>query len=94
MRNYHKEGMDFHLGENFLFEVSRFVSDFDSRVFYDLVLHCSMIGENEENPRYYLDDCYPAQFINDEHTQANIKKNATQWETFIKYLESKDKLKK
>lgn len=54
MRNYHKEGMDFHLGENFLFEVSRFVSDFDSRVFYDLVLHCSMIGENEENPRYYL----------------------------------------
>ena len=42
----------------------------------------------------YLHDCYPAQFINDERTQANIKKNAMQWETFTKYLESKSKLKK
>ena len=72
MKNYHKEGLEFRLGENFLFEVSRFVS----------------------NPRYYLHDCYPAQFINDERTQANIKKNAMQWETFTMYLESKGKLKK
>ena len=92
MKNYHKEGLEFRLGENFLFEVSRFVSDIDSRVFLDLVLHYSTIGEG--NPRYYLHDCYPPQFINDERTQANIKKNALQWETFTKYLESKGKLKK
>ena len=94
MKNYHKEGLEFRLGENFLFEVSRFVSDFDSRIFYDLVLHYSTIGEDEGNPRYYLHDCYPAQFINDERTQANIKKNAMQWETFTKYFEIKGKLKK
>ena len=91
MKNYHKEGLEFRLGENLLFEVSRFVSDFDSRVFTDLVLHYSTIGEDESNPRYYLHDCYPPQFINDERTQANIKKNAPQWETFTKYLESKGK---
>ena len=92
--NYHKEGLEFRLGENVLFEVSRFVSDIDSRIFYDLVLHYSTIGKDEDNPRYYLHDCYPAQFINDERTKANIKKNAMQWETFTKYLESKSKLKK
>ena len=93
-KNYHKEGLEFRLGENVLFEVSRFVSDLDSRIFYDLVLHYSTIGEDEGNPRYYLHDCYPAQFINDERTQANIKKNAVQWETFTKYLESTGKLRK
>ena len=92
MKNYHKEGLEFRLGESLLFEVSRFVSDFDSRVFTDLVLHYSMIGE--DYPRYYLHDCYPAQFIDDERTQANIKKNAVQWDTFTKYLESKGKLRK
>ena len=40
-KNYHKEGLEFRLGENVLFEVSRFVSDLDSRIFYDLVLHYS-----------------------------------------------------
>ncbi len=94
MKNYHKEGLEFRLGESLLFEVSRFVSDFDSRVFTDLVLHYSTIGEDEGNPRYYLHDCYPPQFIDDECTQANIKKNAIQWETFTKYLESKGKLRK
>ena len=93
-KNYHKEGLEFRLGENYLFEVSRFVSDIDSRTFYNLVLHYSTIGEDEGNPRYYLHDCYPAQFINDERTQANIKKNAVQWETFTKYLETKGKLRK
>ena len=94
MENYHKENLEFHLGENVLFEVSRFVSDFDSRVFFDLVLHYSTIGENEGNPRYFLHDCYPPQFINDERTQTNIKKNAEQWESFVTYLDSKGKLKK
>ena len=94
VKNYHKEGLEFRLGESLLFEVSRFVSDFDSRVFTDLVLHYSTIGEDEGNPRYYLHDCYPSQFIDDERTQANIKKNAVQWETFTKYLEGKGKLRK
>ncbi len=94
MKNYHKEGLEFRLGESFLFEVSRFVSDLDCRIFYDLVLYYSTIGENEDTPHYYLKDCYPPQFINDECTQANIKKNAAQWETFTKYLEGKGKIKK
>ena len=93
MKNYNKEKLEFHLGEDVLFEVSRFVSDIDSRIFYDLVLHYSVIGEDADNPRYYLHDCYPAQFIDDERTQANIKKNAVQWETFTKYLEGKGKLR-
>ena len=93
MKNYNKEKLEFHLGEDVLFEVSRFVSDIDSRVFTDLVLHYSTIGEDADNPRYYLHDCYPAQFISDERTQANIKKNAVQWETFTKYLEGKGKLR-
>ena len=93
MKNYNKEKLEFHLGEDVLFEVSRFVSDIDSRVFTDLVLHYSTIGEDADNPRYYLHDCYPAQFIDDERTQANIKKNAVQWETFTKYLDGKGKLR-
>ena len=93
MKNYNKEKLEFHLGENLLFEVSRFVSDIDSRVFTDLVLHYSVIGADADNPRYYLHDCYPAQFIDDERTQANIKKNAVQWETFTKYLDGKGKLR-
>ena len=94
MENYHKSNLEFHLGENVLFEVSRFVSDFDSRTFFDLVLHYSTIGEDEDNPRYYLHDCYPPQVLDDERTQANIKKNAAQWEFFINYLDSKGMLKK
>ena len=94
MKNYHREGLEFRLGENILFEVSRFVSDIDSRVFLDLVLHYSMIGEDEGNPRYYLHDCYPLQFIDDERVQANIQKNAAQWEIFTNYLDSKGKLRK
>ena len=50
MKNYYKEGLEFRLGDNLLFEVSRFVSDFDSRIFYDLVLHYSLIGEDADNP--------------------------------------------
>ena len=94
MKNYHRECLEFRLGESVLFEVSRFVSDFDSRVFFDLVLHYSTIGDDEGNPSYYLHDCYPLQFIDDERTQANIKKRAPQWETFTNYLESKGKLRK
>ena len=94
MKNYHREGLEFRLGESVLFTVSRFVADFDSRIFLDLVLHYSTIGNDEDSPRYYLHDCYPPQFRNDERTQENIRKNAQQWETFTKYLESKGKLRK
>ena len=90
----YEDKLEFHLGENLLFEVSRFVSDIDSRIFTDLVLHYSMIGDDEAQPRYYLQDCYPLQFISDERVQANIKKNAAQWELFTNYLESKGKLRK
>ncbi|MCR4957178.1 MAG: hypothetical protein K6B13_01015 [Prevotella sp.] len=94
MKNYHHEGLEFRLGESILFIVNRFVSDIDSRIFLDLVLHYSTIGDDEGNPRYYLHDCYPQQFINDERTQANIKQRAGQWELFTHYLESKGKLRK
>ena len=83
----------FYLGDNALFVVSSFVADWDSRIFTDLVLHYDLISDPNQG-HYYLHDCYPAQFINDELTKANIKKNAMQWETFTKYLESKSKLKK
>ena len=94
MKNYHREGLEFRLGESVLFEVSRFVADIDSRNFFDLVLHYSVIGDDEGNPRYYLHDCYPPQFLDDERTQANIAKRAPQWETFTSYLDGKGKLKR
>ena len=83
----------FYLGDNALFVVSSFVSDIHSMTFTDLVLHYDLISDPNQG-RYYLHDCYPPQFINDERTQANIKKNAGQWELFTYYLESKGKLRK
>ena len=86
--------LDFHLGENVLFEVSHFVLDIDSRPYFDLVLHYSMIGEDEGNPRYYLHDCYPSQIADLDEVKANREKNAAQWETFTNYLEIIGKLRK
>ena len=83
----------FYLGDNALFVVSSFVSDIHSMTFTDLVLHYDLISDPNQG-HYYLHDCYPPQFINDERTQANIKKNAGQWELFTYYLESKGKLRK
>ena len=85
--------IEFHLGDNVLFVVSSFVGDWDSRTFTDLVLHYDVITDPHQG-HYYLHDCYPSQFIDDEQTQANIKKRAPQWETFTNYLKSKGKLKK
>ena len=85
--------IEFHLGDDALFVVSSFVGDWDSRIFTDLVLHYQMNSDTHQG-HYYLHDCYPPQFINDERTQANIKKNVEQWELFVYYLESKGKLKK
>ena len=90
---YHR--IEIRLGDDALFEVSSFVRLWDSRVFEDLVLCYGKIdGEVSENGNYYLYDCYPLQFINEERVQANIRKNAAQWEIFTKYLESKGKLRK
>ena len=83
----------FYLGDNALFVVSSFVSDIHSMIFTDLVLHYDLISDPNQG-HYYLHDCYPPQFINDERTLANIKKNAGQWELFTYYLESKGKLRK
>ena len=85
--------IEIRLNDNALFVVSSFVGLWDSRVFDNLVL-CYGNQETIEMDGYYLYDCYPLQFINEERVQANIKKNAAQWETFTKYLESKGKLRK
>ena len=82
----------FCLGDETLFVVSSFVSDIHSMIFTDLVLHYDVISDPGQG-HYYLHDCYPSQFINDERVQANRAKRAEQWETFTKYLESKGKLR-
>ena len=87
--------IEIRLDDDALFVVSTFVGLWDSRVFENLVLcYGKMDGEVSLDGNYYLYDCYPLQFINEERVQANIKKNAEQWETFTKYLENKGKLRK
>ena len=85
--------LQFRLGENVVLKVSRFVGDWDSRTFKDLVLHYDVIS-NSEQGHFYLQDCYPLQFINDEQVQSNIKKNAEMWDAFVNYLEKIGKIKK
>lgn len=85
--------LEFRLGNDVVLKVSRFVDDWDSRTFKDLVLHYDVIS-NSEQGHFYLQDCYPLQFINDEQVQANIKKNAEMWDAFVKYLEKIGKIKK
>ena len=83
----------FYLGDNALFVVSSYVTDVLSQVFPNLVLHYDMVTHPSQG-HYYLRDCYPPQFIDTEEVQANIKKNAGQWELFTYYLESKGKLRR
>jgi len=87
--------VDFYIGGEYLFSGgATFVGLICSQMFVDLVLCCGKIdGEVIDDGHYYLYDCYPTQFINDERVQANIQKRAPQWETFTKYLDSKGKLK-
>ena len=88
-------GIEFCLGDQILFAGSIFVGLICSQVFDDLVLCCGKIDDEViDDSHYYLYDCYPSQFINDERVQANRAKRAEQWETFTNYLESKGKLKK
>ena len=88
--------VDFYIGGEYLFSGgATFVGLICSQMFDDLVLCCGKIdGEVIDDGHYYLYDCYPLPFINDERVQANRIKRAAQWETFTKYLESKGKLKK
>ena len=86
--------VEFRLGDQTLFSGSTFVGLICSQIFDDLVLCCGKIdGGVVDDGHYYLYDCYPPQFINDERVQANRAKRAEQWETFTKYLESKGKLR-
>ena len=85
--------LEFRLGNDVVLKVSRFVGDWDSRTFKDLVLHYDVIS-NSKQDHFYLQDCYPLQFINDEQVQTNIKKNAEMWDAFVKYLEKIGKIKK
>ena len=85
--------LEFRLGNDVVLKVSRFVGDWDSRTFKDLVLHYDVIS-NSNQGHFYLQDCYPLQFINDEQVQANIKKNAEMWDVLVKFLEKIGKIKK
>ena len=88
-------GVEFHLGDQTLFSGSTFVGLICSQFFDDLVLCCGNIEDDEvvDDGHYYLYDCYPPQFADDEHVQAYRARRAEQWETFTTYLESKGKLK-
>ncbi len=91
------EAVRFILSDNELFVADNFVSLIVSRFYDDLVLcygKMEMDGEVENNGRYYLYDCYPLQFINDEIVQSNREKRVAQWQLFLDYLEYKGKLKK
>ena len=89
-------GVDFYLGGEHLFSGGvTHVGLICSQVFDDLVLCCGKIdGGVVDDGHYYLYDCYPPEFTDDERVQANRAKRAEQWEIFTKYLESKGKLRK
>lgn len=88
--------VDFYLSGECLFSGgATHVALICSQMFDDLVLCCGKIdGEVIDDGHYYLYDCYPPQFINDERVQANRIKRAEQWKSFTDYLESKGKLRK
>ncbi|MBQ6032262.1 MAG: hypothetical protein IJT28_03215 [Bacteroidaceae bacterium] len=88
--------IDFYLGGEQLFSGgATCVGLICSQMFDDLVLCCGKIdGEIIDDGRYYLYDCYPLQFIDTDEVKANRLRRAPQWETFLKYLESKGKLRK
>ena len=89
-------GIDFYLDGEFLFEGgATYVGLICSQTFLDLVLCQGRIEDGQViNDCYYLQDCYPPQFIDDETVKTNLIRRAAQWEKFTKYLESKGKLRK
>ena len=88
--------MEFRLGDDVLFQVDNLINPTFSRPYFDLVLYYDWTWENDEKVGvgYYLYDCYPQQFVDEELTKNNRNKRAEQWKAFTEYLESKGKLKK
>ena len=88
--------IEFRLGDDVLFQVDNIVNPTFSRPYFDLVLYYDWTWENDEKVGvgYYLYDCYPQQFVDEELTKNNRNKRAEQWKAFTEYLESKGKLKK
>ena len=88
--------IDFYLGDEYLFSGgATYVGLICSQMFDDLVLCCGKIdGEVIDDGRYYLYDCYPLQFIDDEGVKANRQRRAPQWEAFLKYLDGRGKLRR
>ena len=89
-------GIDFYLGGEYLFSGgATYVGLIYSQVFLDLVLCQGRIEDGQViNDCYYLHDCYPQPFIDDETVKTNRISRVAQWEKFTKYLESKGKLRK
>ena len=88
--------IEFRLGDDILFQVDNLVNPTVSRTYFDLVLYYEWTWENDEKVGvgYYLYDCYPQQFVDEELTKNNRNKRVEQWKAFTDYLESKGKLKK
>ena len=88
--------VNFYLNGEYLFSGgATYVGLICNQMFDDLVFCCGKIdGEVIDDGHYYLYDCYPPQFIDDERVQTNRKKRAEQWKAFTDYLESKGKLRK
>ena len=88
--------MEFRLDDEVLFQVDNLVNPTVSRTYFDLVLYYewTWVGEEKVEVGYFLYDCYPQQFIDEELTKINRNKRANQWKAFIDYLESKGKLRK
>ena len=87
--------MEFRLGDDVLFQVDNIVNPTLSRTYFDLVLYYDWTWENDEKVGvgYYLYDCYPQQFVDEELTKNNRNKRVEQWKAFTDFLESKGKLK-
>ena len=88
--------IEFRLGDDVLFQVDNIVNPTFSRPYFDLVLYYDWTWENDEKVGvgYYLYDCYPQQFVDEELTKNNRNKRVEQWKAFTDFLESKGKLKK
>ena len=88
--------IEFRLGDDVLFQVDNLVNPTLSRPYFDLVLYYDWTWENDEKVGvgYYLYDCYPQQFVDEELTKNNRNKRVEQWKAFTDFLESKGKLKK
>ena len=88
--------IEFRLGDDVLFQVDNIVNPTFSRTYFDLVLYYDWTWENDEkvDVGYYLYDCYPQQFVDEELTKNNRNKRVEQWKAFTDFLESKGKLKK